>query len=128
MEQSTELLGNPSRCVHIADRESDIYELFCTAKEIGTHFLVRTCVNRLTGDGRHTVADEMKKIKSKGLHKVNIIDKNGKKQEIVLELKYHNIKLLPPIGKQKKYPELQLTVIRAEERGAPKDRKKLFGN
>ena len=49
----------PERCVHIGDRESDIYELFCLADEVGTHFLVRTCVDRLAGDGKHTIADEM---------------------------------------------------------------------
>jgi hypothetical protein len=42
LKQSTELLGEPERCVHIGDRESDIYELFCTGQELGTHFLVRT--------------------------------------------------------------------------------------
>src|SRR5271154_4886509 len=30
VQQSTELLGEPGRCVHVADREGDIYELFCT--------------------------------------------------------------------------------------------------
>ncbi len=38
MRQSTELLGEPARCVHVGDRESDIYELFCAAQELGTHF------------------------------------------------------------------------------------------
>lgn len=28
LKQSTALLGDPGRCVHIGDRESDIYELF----------------------------------------------------------------------------------------------------
>lgn len=51
LKQSTALLEHPSRCVHIGDRESDIYELFCTAEELGTQFLVRTCVDRLAGDG-----------------------------------------------------------------------------
>ncbi len=32
LEQSTQL-ANPDRCIHIGDRESDIYELFCLAKE-----------------------------------------------------------------------------------------------
>jgi Transposase DNA-binding len=54
LRQSTALLGDPDRCVHIGDRETDIYQLFCTAKEIGTHFLVRTCVDRLAGDGNQT--------------------------------------------------------------------------
>ena len=38
LRQSTELLGDPVRGVHIGDRESDIYELFCLARELGTHF------------------------------------------------------------------------------------------
>ena len=33
LRQSTELFGDPQRCVHIGDRESDIYELLCTAKD-----------------------------------------------------------------------------------------------
>ena len=33
--------------------------------------------------------------------------------------------VLPPIGKQKRYPALTLTVIHAEERGTPKNRKKI---
>jgi hypothetical protein len=51
LRQSTALLGDPGRCVHIGDRENDIYEFFCAAREAGTHFLVRTCVDRLAGDG-----------------------------------------------------------------------------
>jgi hypothetical protein len=33
LRQSTELLGEAQRCVHIGDRESDIYDLFCTAEQ-----------------------------------------------------------------------------------------------
>jgi len=39
LRQSTELLNDPGRCVHIGHRESDIYELFCMAQQLGTHFL-----------------------------------------------------------------------------------------
>ncbi len=49
--QSVDLLGRPERCVHVGDRESDIYELYCLSKELGTHFVARTVANRLTGDG-----------------------------------------------------------------------------
>ena len=34
LEQSTMLFEAPDRCVHIGDRESDIYELFCTAQSL----------------------------------------------------------------------------------------------
>lgn len=59
LRPSTTLLGAPERCVHIGDRESDIYELFCAAHDAGTHFLVRTCADRLAGGGTHTIAEEM---------------------------------------------------------------------
>ena len=68
LRQSTTRLGDPDRCVHIGDRESDIFELFDAASEHGTHFLVRTCSNRLAGDGGHTVAEEMSEVRVKGLH------------------------------------------------------------
>ena len=53
---STELAGAPERCVHVGDRESDIYELYCLAEELGTGFLVRSCVDRLAEDGGTTIA------------------------------------------------------------------------
>ena len=125
LKQSTELLNDPRRCVHIGDRESDIYELFCVAQEIGTHFLVRTCVDRLAGDGDHTIANEMDEVSIKGLHRVEVRDSKGNPDEAVLEIRYRKIHVLPPIGKQKRYPALTLTVIHAEERGTPKNRKKI---
>jgi hypothetical protein len=125
VQQSTELLGDPGRCVHIGDRESDIYELFCTAQEAGTHFLIRTCVDRLAGDGDHTIADEMDEVAVKGLHRIDVRDSNGDPDEAVLEIRYRKIRVLPPIGKQKRYPALTLTVIHAQECGTPKNRKKI---
>src|SRR6266567_1705957 len=125
VQQSTALLADPGRCVHIGDRESGIYELFCAAREAGTHFLIRTCVDRLAGDGDHTIADEMDEVAVKGLHRINVRDGNGEPDEAVLEIRYRKIRVMPPIGKQKHYPALTLTVIRAEERGTPKNRKKV---
>ena len=125
LKQSTELAGDPGRCVHIGDRESDIFELFCTAQEVGTHFLVRTCVDRLAGDGDHTISEEMAEVEVKGLHRVEVRDNNGDLDEAILEIRYRRIRVLPPIGKQKRYPALTLTVLHAEERGTPKNREKI---
>jgi hypothetical protein len=125
LKQSTQLLDHPGRCIHVGDRESDIYELFCAAQEIGTHFLIRTCVNRLAGDGNHTIADEMDEVAVKGLHHIEVRDSDGDADEAVLEIRYRKIRVLPPIGKQNRYPALTLTVIHAEERGTPKNRKKI---
>ena len=80
LRQSIELLGSPERCVHIADRESDIFELYCLSEDLGAHFLVRTCVDRLAGDGSRTISAEMKDIPVKGLHHVEFRDEKGKQR------------------------------------------------
>jgi hypothetical protein len=125
MRQSTALFGAPGRCVHIGDRESDIYELFCTAADLGTHFLVRCCVDRLAGDGKHTIADEMAEVRVKGRHRVEVRDANGDVDTAVVELRYRRIRVLPPIGKQKRYPALVLTVLHALEPDEPAHRSRI---
>ncbi len=123
LRQSIERLGEPGRCIHVGDRESDIYELFCLTQELGTHFLVRTCVDRLAGDGGHTVAAEMAETRVKGLHHVEVRDDKGEVSRATLEIRYRRVTVLPPIGKQKRYPPLELIVLHATERGVPKNRK-----
>jgi transposase-like protein len=125
LRQSTALLGEPRRCVHIGDRESDIYELFCAAQEVGTSFLVRTCVDRLAGDGSQTIAAERKRVPAKGLHRIEVRDRNGELSEATLELKWKRIQVLPPIGNNKHYPELTLTVIYAQQRMSPEGRERI---
>lgn len=76
LRQATALLAQPQRCLHIGDRESDIFELFCTAHELGTHFLVRTCVDRLCWDGSETIAQEMAEALVRGFHRVAVSGPN----------------------------------------------------
>jgi len=61
----------------------------------------------------------MQEVDCKGLHHIEVRDKKGNTREAVLELKYRRIRILPPIGKQKRYPSLTLTVLHAQERDAP---------
>jgi hypothetical protein len=125
LRQSTALLAEPERIVHIGDRESDIYELFCAAHDTGTHFLLRTCVDRLAGEGEHTIDDEMREVRVQGLHRVEVRDKKGDVSEAILELRYRRIRVLAPVAKQKLYPALILTVLHATERDPPKGRDRI---
>ena len=127
LKQSTELLDDPGRCIHIGDRESDIYELFCTAQEVGTHFLVRTCVDRLAGDGDHTVADEMDVTSVKGLHRIEVRDDKGDLEEAILEIRYRRIRILRP-WQAEATPSSYFDTIDAEEQKTPKNRKKSIGS
>jgi len=125
LKQSTQL-ANPDRCIHIGDRESDIYELFCLAREQETHFLVRTCVDRLAGAGNTTISRKMNREPILGTHQVEVLDPQRRPIEVELQLRYSQMTVHPPIGKHKKYPPLSLTVIHAWERGAPKGRKPIY--
>jgi hypothetical protein len=125
LRQSTALLNRPERCVHVGDRESDIYELFCAAQQARTHFVVRTCVDRLAGKSNHTIADEMKEVDVKAVYRIEVRNRKGELDQAVLEIKYHRLRVLPPIGKQKQYPELTLTVIHAQERATPQNRERI---
>ncbi|OSI97873.1 hypothetical protein [Bradyrhizobium canariense] len=102
VRQSTELLGDPGRCVHVGDRESEIYELSCAAREAGTHFVIRTCVDRLAVNGDHTIAGQIDEVAVKGLHCIEVRNNNGDPDEAVLKIRYRKIRVSPPIGKQKR--------------------------
>lgn len=122
LRQST-LLANPNRCIHIGDRESDIYELFCLAQEEKTHFLVRTCVDRVAGTGKTTIARKMERDPIQGTHVVEVLDAKHRPIEVELQLRFSQMTVHPPVGKHKKYSPLKLTVIHAWERGKPEGRK-----
>jgi hypothetical protein len=63
-------LGQPDRCVHVGDRESDIYELYCLVSDVGTRFVVRTVVDWLEA-GDYTVKSEMRGDPSADAHNLN---------------------------------------------------------
>jgi hypothetical protein len=122
LTQSAKQLGNPSRCVHVGDREADIYELFCAARDAGTHFLVRTCVDRLAGQGKTTVTKAMAREPIRGSHAVEVRDDHGRVSTARVDLRFCRMTVHPPVGKRKRYPPLSLTVIHAHERGTPEGR------
>jgi Transposase DNA-binding/Transposase DDE domain len=123
--QATANLGDPSRIVHIGDRESDIYELFCECQSLETKFIFRTCNDRRVEDDGRTVYEVMDEQRVKGVHRIEVRDNKGKPSVAVLEIKYEIIKICPPIGKEKRYGNLELTIIHATERGTPKDRDRI---
>ena len=103
LEAST-LLADPDRCVHIGDRESDIYELFCLAAEKKTHFLVRTCVDRLAGTGQTTISRKLKREPIRGRFEIPIEGPDRKPLTVTLHVRSCEMTVRPPIGKQNDSP------------------------
>jgi hypothetical protein len=122
LKQATTRLDEPARCVHVGDRESDIFELFYAAGAAETHFLVRTCVDRLAGQGKTTVAKKMARAPIRGSHEVEVRDDHGRVSTAQVYLRFCRMTVHPPAGKQKRYPPLPLTVLHAHERGVSEGR------
>ncbi len=120
--RSTRELGDPGRCVHIGDREADVFELFHTARDAQTHFLVRTAVDRLAGRGGTTVTKVMRRQPIRGVHEVETRDAHGHVSTAVVQVRFCRLTIHPSPAKRKRYGPLSLTVLHAVERGRPTDR------
>lgn len=122
LAEAARRLGDPGRCVHIGDREADIYELFHAAHAARTHFLVRTAVDRLAGRGGTTVAKVMGRQPVRGLHTVDVRDAHGRAGIARVAVRFCRVVVHPSPAKRKRYGPLSLTAISAVERGRPADR------
>src|SRR6516165_2987755 len=125
LRDSTVRLGQPERCVHVGDQESDIYELFGVAQQMGTYFLVRTRADRLADGGPETVAEKIRQAPRRGLYRIAIRTHQGEMAEVVLEIRYRRLRIHSPKGKKKRYPELLVTVIEAREQASPQGRDRI---
>jgi len=61
----------------------------------------------------------------RGVHEVALENASGEVSVAKLDLRFCRMPVHPPIGKQKRYPTLSLTVLHARERKRPKDRERI---
>jgi len=123
----------PTKIVHVADRECDIYEFFRDANDLGEHVLVRASQNRSINKRARREApsillfDHLKAKRAQGKVEVTI-QVNGKKKyrKAKLSIVYQPITMPPPPNKTIKkdgpsLPMVPLYAIMAIERHPPKD-------
>jgi hypothetical protein len=127
MRSSTQLLGQPQPSIHVGDQESDIFELFGAARQLGTHFPVRTRADRLADGGPETVAEAIGRSPRRGLYRVAVRNRKGEESEAVLEIRYRRMRIQTAKGKKKRYPEQMVAVIEAREQESPPDRDRIDG-
>jgi len=125
LREATARLEQPGRCVHVADQEGDIYELFCAAQECGAHFLIRTQAVRLAEGGPETLAEKVQQTPRRGVYRITVRDPQGELCPVELEIRYRDLSVRAPHGKKKQYPGLKVTVIEARERGTPRGRDRI---
>ena len=118
LDQATGLLGDPARCVHAGVGEADIFELFCSAPESGTHFLLRTCVDRLACEGDTTISRVREREPLRDGLEVEARDDQERVSTAELDVRFRRLTVHPPIGQQRRYHTPELTAIDTDERGA----------
>ncbi len=68
----------------------------------------------------------MREAPSAGTHSIDVRVDDDTVERVTLDIQYKRIHVCPPIGKQKRYPSLDLTVIHASEIGVPSGRKPIL--
>ncbi|MET3473634.1 hypothetical protein ABIC78_004189 [Novosphingobium sp. 1529] len=81
---------------------------------------------RVAGSGDRTVKTEMLDAPSVGTHSIDVRVDGDTVEQVTLDIRFKRIHVRPPIGKQKRYPALDLTVIHAAEIGTPTGRKPIL--
>jgi len=69
----------------------------------------------------------MDEVAAQGLHCIDVRNSNGDPDESRPRDQYRKIRVLPPIGKQKRLSRADLTVIHAEERVTRRTERKSSG-
>lgn len=126
LHDSDFLIADPSKCIHIGDRENDIYEFFCNAQELDTKFLVRASVNRLAEES--TIADIIGQEEPVFTRQISFTDKHNKEIVTNVSVKYKQMEIHPPIGKEAHYPSLNVVFINVHEIDDPVDREAINWN
>jgi hypothetical protein len=109
----------------VGDQESDIFDLFAVAHQLGTHFLIRTRADRLADGGPETLSEAVGRSPRRGLYRIAVRNRKGEESEAVLEIRYRRMRLQTPKGKKKRYPNQMVTVIEAREQETPPDRERI---
>jgi len=121
----------PLETFHVPSRLQRTMRRSALQVRVDTMFadVMRACAEaeRQGEDGGTWISDEIiasyTALHTRGYaHSVEVRDGKGRIGSASVELRYRRVHVLPPIGKQKRYPALTLTVIHARERTAPPDR------
>ena len=116
--------------IHIADRESDIYEFYRDALELGEHFVIRAARNRSINKTNRReppstyLFDYLKAKRANGKITMNIqVNGEDKYRKAHLSIIYTTISMPPPPNKTKKkdghLPVIDLSAIMVVERTPP---------
>jgi len=108
-----------TRLVYIADRESDLFELFEAAKSGSADWLIRAAQNRAVKGGG-LLRDKVAQSPCLGQVEFNLAPARGRSsRRVVQSLRSARVLLRPPYRPDKKLEPVEVTVILAQEENPP---------
>ena len=119
------LLGDPARCVHMCDREGDIWS--CSAWPV-SWTPISSSDALPTGSLRTGLIRSRQswpRRRSAGCTGSLSVTTRASSVSTQVELSYRRMTIRPPIAKQKRYPALMLTVLHAREPEEPVGRPRI---
>lgn len=114
IKETEPMFDNKQIQVSIADRESDIYELFAMERKTNSHFLIRAGQNRILYKVDSKLFETMNKSDTKGIIEIDVDRKKGQSSRVAkLSVKYQEVTIKAP---RKKEPRaLKINAIYVKE-------------
>lgn len=124
MEEVARLYPKGTRMVYLADRESDLYEIFTAAKKLKIEIVIRSKYDRRIEGDRWNLTDFLQSRQATGKTTIEVNSKGKQdKRNAVLEIKNGVVRVEDPNNKKK---HIELTIVCAEELNPPSDKEKIY--
>lgn len=110
--------------IYVADRESDIYELFERCEKAGCDFVVRACFDRALLEGGGRLFETVDQQSELGRYQLHLRTRPGvPARQATMVLRAIRVTLRPPYRPGGKLPPRLLNVVQATEIDGPKGQK-----
>jgi len=118
-----EHLPSSTKVIHIADRESDIYDLLASPRSGNQHLLIRFAQNRRVNNNEHKrIKEALDATEASGTIQIKVNRKKGEEPRIAtLMVRYAKLEIMPPANRKlsAENQPVKLTAIRIREEEPP---------
>src|SRR3989339_30277 len=120
-----ENLQSATTVIHIADRESDIFDLLASPRDSNQHLLIRFAQNRRVEHEEKRIKEALESTKPAGTIEVEVSRRRGEKpRKAKLTARYVKLDILAPLDRKltQAIQAVKLTAIRVREEEPPADK------
>ncbi|HZD58993.1 MAG TPA: IS4 family transposase [Anaerolineae bacterium] len=116
VESIEEHIEGPRQVITVADRESDIYDLFAKERRSGYELLIRAAHNRATIQGRH-LFETVSSLPVRGSFNLDLTRARDRKtRQVPLAVRFGEVTIKPPKHRRKEHlPGVKLHAILVKE-------------